>query len=506
VPTRGLPGNANIEQLRNGAKSFQRAVRAGDAGAAEVVREFHPRLAQAQPHSPELDAFKRADAQLVIARSFGFPSWAKLTAYIELTQRYSRSPAQQPIGEAIPENDPNAGVDEFLRLACLNYGNDDPGRWAKAEELLIDHPELATATIHTIAAVGDAAAARTLLDRDPEAANRQGGPFEWAPLLYLTYSRLGSTGPGRDALETARVLLDHGADPNAGYLWEGLSPPFTALTGAFGSGEGDPPAHPDELALARLLLEAGADPNDEQTLYNRHWDSDDRWLALLFEFGLGAGDGGPWHRLLSEVHAAPRQMVDEQLMAASRAGFTDHVRLLLEHGADPEAESTRRRDYEARTPREEAMLRGHRECAEMLKAAGAASGATPIYAFLEAATTGDRKAAEQLLATDPTLADEARGLYPDQLVRGAQRNSVDGVALLIELGFDVNAINRLERYHESAPLHEAAAKGNLEMIELLLANGADPNLRDGSYQSTPAGWAEQFGQTEAERYLRARES
>jgi hypothetical protein len=506
VPPRGLPGNANIEQLRNGAKSFQRAVRAGDARAAEVVREFHPRLAQAQPRSPELDAFKRADAQLVVARSFGFPSWAKLKAYIELTQRYSRSPAQQPIGEAIPENDPNARVDEFLRLACLNYGNDDPGRWAEAKQLLIDHPELATATIHTIAAVGDAAAAHALLDRDPEAANRQGGPFEWAPLLYLTYSRLGPTGPGRDALETARVLLDHGADPNAGYLWEGLSPPFTALTGAFGSGEGDPPAHPDELALARLLLEAGADPNDEQTLYNRHWDSDDRWLALLFEFGLGTGDGGPWHRLLSEVHATPRQMVDEQLMAASRAGFTDHVRLLLEHGADPEAESTRRRDYEARTPREEAMLRGHRECAEMLKAGGATSGDTPIYAFLEAATEGDRDGVQQLLATDPTLADEARGLYPDQLVRGAQRNSVDGVAMLIELGFDVNAINRLERYHESAPLHEAAAKGNLEMIELLLANGADPNLRDGSYQSTPAGWAEHFGQTEAERYLRAHES
>ncbi len=509
MPPRGLPGNANIEQLKNGAKGFQRAVRAGDAGAAEVVREFHPRLTHAQPGAPELRAFKRADAQLVVARSFGFPSWAKLKAYIELTQRYSRSPAQQPIGEAIPENDPNARVDEFLRLACLNYGNDDPARWAKAKQLLTDHPELATATIHTIAAVGDAVAARALLDRDPESANRQGGPFDWAPLLYLTYSRLGSTSrpePGRDALETARVLLDHGADPNAGYLWEGLSPPFTALTGAFGSGEGDPPAHPDELALARLLLEAGADPNDEQTLYNRHWDSDDRWLALLFEFGLGTGDGGPWHRLLSDVHATPRQMVDEQLMAASRAGFTDHVRLLLEHGADPEAESTRRHDHEARTPREEAMLRGYRECAEMLKAAGATSGATPMYAFLEAATSGDRKTAEQLLTTDPALADDARNAYPDQLVRGAQRNSVEGVALLIDLGFDVNAINRLDRYHESAPLHEAAAKGNLEMIELLLANGADPNLRDGSYQSTPAGWAEQFGQAKAERYLRTRES
>ncbi len=91
-------------------------------------------------------------------------------------------------------------------------------------------------------------------------------------------------------------------------------------------------------------------------------------------------------------------------------------------------------------------------------------------------------------------------------MRGAQRNSIDGVALLIDLGFDVNAINRLDRYHESAPLHEAAATGNLEMIELLLAHGGDPDLRDASYHSTPAGWAEHSGQKEAERYLQAREA
>jgi ankyrin repeat protein len=91
-------------------------------------------------------------------------------------------------------------------------------------------------------------------------------------------------------------------------------------------------------------------------------------------------------------------------------------------------------------------------------------------------------------------------------VRAAQRNSLDGVALLIELGFDVNATNRLERYHESAPLHEAAAQGNVAVIELLLEAGADPNLRDPSYDSTPAGWAEHFGQREAQRYLAAREA
>ncbi|HUA69505.1 MAG TPA: ankyrin repeat domain-containing protein [Solirubrobacteraceae bacterium] len=488
MPPRGLPGNANLEQLKNGAKSFQRAVRAGDTGAAEVVREFHPRLGQAQPGSPELAAFKLADAQLVVARSFGFPSWARLKAYVELTPRYSRSPHAQPIGE--PIRDEQGLVNEFLRLACLNYGEDDPGRWARARELLAANPELATATIHTIAAVGEVDAARKLLDRDSEAANRQGGPHDWEPLLYLTYSRLGATGPGRDALEAARVLVDHGADPNAGYLWEGLSPPFTVLTGAFGSGEGDPPPHADDLALARLLLEAGADPNDEQTLYNRHWDGDDRWLELLLEFGLGTGDGGRWRRLLAPVHASPPQLLDEQLTAAARAGFAGHVRLLLDHGADPEARGTRNHAYATRTPREEAMLRGYRECAELLRAAGATSGATLLYAFLQAATEGNRDLVQRLLADDPTLTDQAIALHPDQLVRAAQRNSVEAVALLIELGFDVNATNRLERYHESAPLHEAAAHGNLPMIELLLAHGADPNLRDPSYDSTPAGWAE----------------
>jgi len=74
VPTRGLPGNANLEQLKNSAKSFQRAVRAADAGAAKVVNEFHPKLAAARPGSAELAGFTRADALLVVARRFGFPS------------------------------------------------------------------------------------------------------------------------------------------------------------------------------------------------------------------------------------------------------------------------------------------------------------------------------------------------------------------------------------------------------------------------------------------------
>jgi hypothetical protein len=229
VPPRGLPGNANLEQLKKGAKSFQRAVRAGDAGAAEFVREFHPRLPDAQPGSPELNRFTRTDAQLVIARQFGFASWPKLKAHLELVARYACSPHEQPVGE--PMTDEQAVVDKFLRLACMTYGDDDPDRFRRARSLLEQRDWLARASIHTIAATGEVDAARELLDRDPSQASLLGGPHGWEPLLYLTYSRV-PLGPGCSGVAVARLLLEHGADPNAGFLWEGLIPPFTALTGS----------------------------------------------------------------------------------------------------------------------------------------------------------------------------------------------------------------------------------------------------------------------------------
>lgn len=222
MPPRGLPGNANLEQLKNGAKSFQHAVRSGDPGAADVVNEFHPRLASARPGSPELAGFKLADAQLVVARRFDFPSPPKLKAHLELVERYSRSPHHQATAETVGEGPSLA--DEFLRLACLNYGGDDPARWQRAAELLEGNPQLGHANIYTAAVVGELAAAQELLAADPGCTRRPGGPFAWEPLLYLTYSRLPATAAGRSAVEIARLLLDYGADPNVGYLWEGLVP------------------------------------------------------------------------------------------------------------------------------------------------------------------------------------------------------------------------------------------------------------------------------------------
>ena len=80
------------------------------------------------------------------------------------------------------------------------------------------------------------------------------------------------------------------------------------------------------------------------------------------------------------------------------------------------------------------------------------------------------------------------------------------MALLIDLGFDVNATNRLDRYRDPRRSTKPQREGNLEVIKVLLAHGADPNLKDTSYNSTPAGWAENFGRTDAQRYLEALET
>jgi hypothetical protein len=493
VPPRGLPGNANVEHLKNGAKSFQRAVRSGDGGAADVVNEFHPRLAAARPGSPELAGFKLADAQLVVARQFDFPSRPKLKAHLQLVERYSRSPHHQATAEAVGEGPSLA--DEFLRLACLNYGSDDPAHWQRAVELLEANPQLAHANIYTAAAVGEVAAAQELLAADPGCTRRPGGPFAWEPLLYLTYARLPAPAAVRSAVEVARLLLDHSADPNVGYLWEGLVPPFTALTGVFGHGEQGAPPHPDEAALARLLLERGADPNDDQTLYNRQWSRDDRWLELLFEFGLGTGDGGPWARLLGDRLASPRQMLENELLAAAHHGFADRVRLLLAHGVDPAGTGTQHPAHGARTPIDEAALLGHLDIVDLLAAAGARLSGDEVDRFVSICMAGDRARAAELRSADPTLVERAIARRPHQLIRAAEKDSVAAVELLIELGFDVNARSR------TAPLHEAAMHGNVEMIRLLLDHSADPNVRDGEFDAPPAGWAEHHGMTDAEALL-----
>ena len=86
-----------------------------------------------------------------------------------------------------------------------------------------------------------------------------------------------------------------------------------------------------------------------------------------------------------------------------------------------------------------------------------------------------------------------RGLVTWAAAQGAP-NSVE---LLVSAGFDVNALGRSdiasnEPWHTA--LHVAAEAGNLALAQTLLELGADPNIPDKHYLSTPLGWARYFGQ------------
>jgi hypothetical protein len=82
MPTKQLPPNANIDHLKYQAKDLLTALAARDPQAAQRVREFHPRLDKAANTVIFETKLKLSDAQLVIAREYGFPSWARLRKHI----------------------------------------------------------------------------------------------------------------------------------------------------------------------------------------------------------------------------------------------------------------------------------------------------------------------------------------------------------------------------------------------------------------------------------------
>jgi len=75
-----LPARPNLEQQRKRARALLKAARADDPNA---MRRFHAVLSSRATARPTLSL---SAAQLVIAREYGFASWAKLKGHIEACQ------------------------------------------------------------------------------------------------------------------------------------------------------------------------------------------------------------------------------------------------------------------------------------------------------------------------------------------------------------------------------------------------------------------------------------
>ena len=286
------------------------------------------------------------------------------------------------------------------------------------------------------------------VDRDfsgNELVNTQGG---MTPLLFA--ARQGH-------IDTARTLLDAGVDVNQTKVGDATSPLLLATING----------HYD---LAKVLLERGANPN--QAAVN---GVTPLYAVLNLQWAARAG------RPRLQAHR------DQTL------NYLDVLTLLLDHSADPNARLATRVWY-----------------------SGGLSGVDEIgsTAFWRAAYASDLDAMKLLVArgADPTIptvkgigrppTDDGQREYTDVSGRPPIPTGGPGVPPLVaasgvgygegfaanthhfaptgmmaavrylveELGADVNAID-----HEgNTALHNAAARGDVEMIKYLVAKGADP--------------------------------
>jgi hypothetical protein len=83
MPTKQLPANPSLDHLKHQAKDLIRQQALREPSSAQRLREFHPSLRRATDREIFSSHLTLSDAQLTIAREYGFASWARLKQHIE---------------------------------------------------------------------------------------------------------------------------------------------------------------------------------------------------------------------------------------------------------------------------------------------------------------------------------------------------------------------------------------------------------------------------------------
>jgi len=448
-----IPERPDLGQLRRQARELLAALRRGDAAATERFGRHHPAALQG--------VASLASAQLVIARERGFASWPRLKAAID---------AQA------------ANVDG--RVAAFVSAVID-GRLRQARDIVGADPGIAKRGLLAATVVGDADAVGDMLAADPAAAVAIDEERGWPPLLYACYSRWHQIEPSRESgmAEVVRLLLDAGANPNAN---DGGRPRYrSALKGS---------VEVNNPGITEMLLDAGAYPDPGQPIAEAIAHRDHRCLRLLLAHGarvartwaIGAAvyndNAGALSLLLEALEASgggAAEQATEALPDAVATASYPVVAALLDAGADPRATGE-----DGVSAIRIAVRAGRGDIAERLRALGAPDDSTDADQFIGACVTGDRQAAERLLADHPGLRDRLTDQDEAVIVEAAASRPAEVIALMLDLGFSPRA-----RHFGDEPLHNAAYHGNAAVVGVLLGAGADIDARDDRFDGTPLAFA-----------------
>jgi ankyrin repeat protein len=448
-----LPERPDLDQLRRQAKELRDAVRRGDPAAAERFGRHHPAALQG--------VASLASAQLVIARELGFASWPRLKAAIDT--------GAADVGRRVPA----------LVSAVIE------GRLRQARDIVRADPGIARRGLLAATVLGDAEAVREALAADPAAAVAIDEERGWPPLLYACYSRWPQVDPGREPgmAEVVRLLLDAGANPNTND--GGRRRYRSALRGS---------VELNNPGITEMLLDAGAHPDPGQPIGEAIAHPDQRCLRLLLSHGarvartwaLGAAvyndNAGAVSLLLEALEAsgtgAAEQATEALPDAVANASYPV-VAALLDAGADPRAAGE-----DGVSALRLAVRAGREDTAARLRALGAPDDRTDVDRFIGACLTGDRQAAERILAEHPDLRDRLTDQDRAVIVEAAGSRPAETVALMLDLGFSARA-----RRFGDEPLHDAAYHGNAAAVAVLLCAGADVDARDGRFDGTPLAFA-----------------
>ena len=454
-----LPSHPSLEMQQKRAKHLLRAAKAGDAAAWLRIAALHPR-------PPAADAVMLADAQLVIARGYGFENWAALRRKIE---SLTKTPVEQ-FRAAVRAGDADAVAALLAAHAEVRAAVNAPMDPFGGRPVAVAKKHLPV--VDVLLAHGADLNLKSdwwpgpfgLLEYDVT-------PEEAAPLIargavvdIFAAAHLGM-------LERTRELLDGDA----------------SLVSARG-GDGKTALHcARTLDIARLLVERGArmdvrDIDHESTPAQylvRDAPEVTRWLV----------DRGAWFDIFIAVGLRDPALVERCLRedAEALAHRTWQGKYTTAHKGRPsttEEIGDRRGDIyrwvfgHNVSALDAARMLGFDDIREQLL-----RHATPAERLLDACAAADRAAAEAVLADDPGL---VASLTPQQaalLSARAHANDTASVALMLDLGFDARVCGT----DTWEAIRWAAFHGNPAMTRLLLRHDPPLNTPDRSYGGTILG-------------------